>query len=874
MEEYIQKNQQARLWWHSLTGTEVSRILNVNSETGLSSEEAALRQKSFGENKLANEPPLSRFTIFLEQFKSPLMYILVIAGIVTLFLKELGDSIVIFAAVLLNAIVGFFQENKALKTLSALKKIVNHKAEVLRGDNLKIINSEQVVPGDVVILNPGDRVPADGRLISTQDLEINEMALTGEWLAAKKNASPLPEETPLPDRDNMAYMGTVVENGKGCFVVTEIGINTEIGKLAMMVKQAKEEKTPYQKRLLRFSKAIGIIVGCISLAIFVLGIINNKPFVEMLTISVAVAVAAIPEGLPVAVTVILALGMDKILKKKGLVRKLSSAETLGSTSIIVTDKTGTLTQGSMKVEQVISDDIINTLKICAFTSEAFVESPKDPSKELVLRGRPTDKALLEAALKAGINPSDFANKKIAELPFDNSRKFIASLYKQGDSYFLYVCGAPENVIDVCGLTQKQKESLKDELEGLTSKGLRVVASASKEVSLKVNRDEHIDIKKMLKGLVFAGFITLRDPIREDVKQAMKICRNAGMRPIIATGDHKLTAIAVAEELGFKIKKENILQGNELENLSDKEFEAILPTIKIYARVEPKHKLRIIQAWQDSGEVVAMTGDGVNDAPALKKADIGVALGSGTEVARQTSDLILLNDSFSIIVSAIEQGRAILDNIRKVITYLFTGVFTEIILIGGTMALAWLTHQPWILPIAAVQILWVNLIEDGPISVSLAFEEKEKDLMKQPPINKKTALLTKEMKIIIFIVGLVTDLILLALFLWLWHKTHDIRYVQTMIFAGLSIDSLFYVFSCKSLRKNIWNISLLSNKFLLAALSFSLFMLFIAIYAPPLQGLLKTMPLSLSDWVIIFGLGIIGVVLIEAVKYYFIINNKE
>jgi len=589
--------------------------------------------------------------------------------------------------------------------------------------------------------------------------------------------------------------------------------------------------------------------------------LTGGKFIEMFTVAVAVAVAAIPEGLPVAMTVILALGMERILKKKGLVRKLASAETLGSTSIIATDKTATLTEGKMKVSGVIGNKSL-TLKAATYTSEAFVENSDAPVAEWSYRGRPTDRALLEAGIESGFDKNkEFEKNRIAELLFNPVDKYAAALYQERGKKTLYACGAPERILDICDLDKRKRRELEWKLEDLTQKGLRVVACASKEVQTGKS------IKRLTNNLKFLGFITLKDPIRKEVKAAMKICRQAGMRPIIVTGDHRLTAKAVAQELGFKIRKENIMEGIELDKLSDEEFAKRVKNIQIYARVEPRHKMRIIGAWQQRGEVVAMTGDGINDAPALKKADVGVALGSGTEVAKETSDLILLNDSFSIIVAAIEEGRAIIDNIRKVITYLLSDSFTELILIGVSI----IAGAP--LPVSAVQILWVNLIEDGLPSIALAFEPKEKDLMKQKPQGHDIPLLNREMKVIIFIIGLITDFILLGLFFWLWRMGHDIMYIRTMIFAGLTIDSLFYVFSCKSLRRNLWHINPFSNKFLVIAWLVGVLMLVLAVYFTPFQILLRTVSLGLNDWLIIFALGAIKLTLIEATKWYFIVRKE-
>jgi len=856
----------ADIFWHNLPKEEVVKILGSNIEKGLTEKEVKIRKREFGENKLLGEKPLPKLKIFLEQFRSPLIYILLIAGIITLILKEYTDAIVIFGAVLLNTVVGFVQENKASQTLRTLKKAIRHTAEVLREGNLKIIDSRELVPGDIIILNSGNKVPADGRVVESHDLKINEMALTGEWLLAKKKSEVIAKETPLADRDNMVYMGTIVEEGKGKVVITEIGVDTEIGKVSQMVRETKEEKTPYQKKLAKFSKVIVLIIAFICFGIFIEGISTGGEFVEMFTTVVAVAVSAIPEGLPVAMTVILALGMQRILRKKGLVRKLISAETLGSTSIIATDKTCTLTEGKMKVDKVIGVKKL-TLKAAVLNSEAFIENPQELKERWIFRGKPTDRALLEAGIKAGVSPKkELEKKKIMELPFNPLNKFAAVLYKENGEKILYTCGAPEKILERSFLSDKKKRELEKQLEKLAKQGLRVVASAYKKI-----QNPKLEIKNLeeeINNLTFVGFITLKDPIRPEVKEAIKICRQAGMKPIIVTGDHKLTAKAVAKELGFDVKKENILEGKDLDKISEREFEKILTKIQIYARVEPKHKMRIIEAWQKRGEIVAMTGDGINDAPALKTADVGVALGSGTEVAKETADLILLNDSFSVIVAAVEEGRAIIDNIRKVITYLLSDSFTEIILIGMSLFLG------WPLPVLAAQILWVNLIEDGPLGLCLAFEPKEKDIMKRKPQSHNVSLLTNEMKFLIFIIGLVTDFLLLGLLFWLMkYSNYEIHHIRSIIFAGLTIDSMFYVFSCKSLRRNLWQINLLSNKFLIFAWLFSVLFLLAGLYLPPLQNLLRTEPLNFFDWQLILGLGFLNLILIEFTKRCFIALQK-
>lgn len=878
--------------WHRISHQEAVARLRSDSKEGLSDQEAAARQREAGKNELPEEKPLPRVKIFLEQFASPLIYILIFAGGVTLFLREYADAIVIFAAVFLNAIVGYVQESKSSKALRELRKVLSVKAVVVRSGREREIPADELVPGDIVLLRPGDKIPADGRLIENHGLRINESALTGEWLPALKTAAVLSRDTPLADRDNLVYMGTVAEDGRGKAVITGTGDKTEIGKINCLVRETKEDKTPYQKKLAHFSKIVGIIIGAICIGIFAEGMLTGGEFVEMFTTAVAIAVASIPEGLPVAMTVILALGMQRIFKKGGLVRKLAAAETLGSTSIIATDKTGTLTKGRMNVAGIFTFSLPEekVLKTAILCSEAFVENFWDPPEKWKVRGMPTERALILEGAKFGLvkNELETAEPKIGEISFSSASKYSASLRRPpaavsrresssgaGGKNIIYAKGAPEVILEKSKylefngrrteMDKQKRELLHKKCEELTSKGYRVLAAAYREVrAAEATAD---DFKKSVADLVFIGLIFLEDPVREEAKEAIQTCYRAGMRPIIITGDHGLTAKAIAKKLGIDVGNENIMEGKDLEKMSEAQFAKKIGDIQIYARVEPKHKLRIIEAWQKRGEVVAMTGDGINDAPALKQANIGVALGSGTEVAKEVADIVLLTDDFSVIVAAVEEGRAILDNIRKIVTYLLSDSFTEIVLIGSSVLLG----LP--LPVTAVQILWINLIEDGLPNVALAFEPKEKDLMSQKPQGLDIPLLTREMKVIIFIVGLLTDLLLLGLFLWLVGKNYDIKYIQTMIFAGLAIDSIFYVFCCKSLRKNLWQIDIFNNKLLIVAWFVGLAGLLSAIYIPALNQLLGTVPLPASSWLVIVGLAIANVGLIEAAKYYFIVNHK-
>lgn len=897
--------------WHNLSSEGVAEILKTDINEGLSDKEVKIRQEKSGLNKFPEEKPLSRLMIFLRQIKNPLIYILIIAGTVSLLLKDYTVTIIIFSTVLLNFVIGFFQENKTSRILAELKKIVKVKAHVLRGGNEKEIDQEALVPGDVILLHPGDKVPADGRLFESHNLKINEASLTGEWISAEKKINILPTETPLGDRDNMVYTGTVIEEGRGRAVVTETGLQTEIGMVIEMVRKTREEKTPYQKKVARFSIVLGLIIAILCILIFLFGVITGKGYLEMLLTATAVAVAAIPEGLPAAVTVTFAFGLQAILRRKGLVREIVAAETLGSTSVIATDKTGTLTEAKMQVAGIytgVGELLSNgqkytkeidkngksshllALKIATFCSEAFIENPDESLEKWVIRGRPTDKALLLAGIQAGLNKKELIKKepKIADLAFDPVYKYSASLNKisekdpekslsatNGARNIFYILGAPEIIlkmskfIELDGrqkiLSEEEFEELNKKYQGLARRGERVLATAYKIIGN--NKIKEDNLKGLCKDLIFVGFISLRDPLRRDAKTAIKMCQKAGMRVIIVTGDHKLTAKAIAEELGLPAKEENIVEGNDLDKMNDKELRENVRKIEIYARVEPRHKMKIIQAWQDEGEIVAMTGDGVNDAPALKKANIGVALGSGTEVAKESSDLILLTDNFSIIITAVEEGRRIMDNVRKIITYLLSGGFTEIMLIGFSV----ICRLP--LPVLPGQILWKNLIESTPQAMALTFESAEKDIMNRSPEDPRLPLLNKKMNVLIFIIGIFTNIILFGLFLWFLYTGYSLELIRSIIFVGLAIDSFFIVFSCRNLRKNIWQYNPFSNKYINLSILAGFLLLGVALYIPLFQKLLKTVPLGFFEWIILLVFGLLNFALVEITKWYFIKRER-
>jgi len=873
-----------------------------SSLKGLSKEEAQKRLEKNGLNELQKEKPLGSFKILLSQLKSPLIYILFIAGIVSFFLGEKVDTYVIFGAVIINTIIGFIQENKANKALSKLKKMVQHYSLLIRDGRGIQDFSKNIVLGDIVILESGNRVPADIRIIESKDLKINESNLTGESVPSSKTSKTIKKGSSLADRNNMAYASTVIVSGSGKGVVVATGVNTEIGKISSLVNSTKEEKTPLQKRLNSLSKTLGLVVVFASIFIIALGFVQGRDLFSMFIVAIALAVSIIPEGLIVAVTVILVLGMQQILKKKALVRKLVATETLGSTSVICTDKTGTLTQGKMQVSNIIigeyehnlnkekdykiDDKIINdinfSLRISVLCNNAIVENPKEALEDLKLLGLPTEKALLFAAVQAGLNKKHLEAdyKRIAELPFSSETKFMATLHESKKGYRLYEKGAPEVLLNKSGffhdkgkvkkISNKDKKELIKTYEKYTSQGLRLIAVAYKKVSKnEVKEDiDKIDLKKHDNDLVFLGFIALKDPLRPEVKKTISVCKQAGIRPIVITGDHSLTAKTIAKEIGFKLKAGSIMTGEELDNTSDEKLKLAVRKVDIFARVSPHHKLRIVKALQLQGEVVAMTGDGINDSPALKAADIGVCLGSGTDIAKETSDIVLLDNNFKVIVSAVNQGRVIFNNIRKVITYLLADSFSELILIIGSIVLS----MP--LAILPAQILWINIVNDGFPSFSLAFEKGEDGLMKKKPLSKKEPLMNAEMKIIIFLVGMLRSLFYFAVFLYFMSLNLDIAYIRTFVFIAVGVGSLFSVFSLRSFSKPIWSLNPFTNRYLNFATLISVSLLILAVYFSPLQKILQTTPLSLNDWMLILVISVAYIILIELTKFYFIAKRKK
>lgn len=891
--------------WHNFSVEKTLKQLKVN-QSGLDYKEIEQRREKYGMNKL---PEVKKFTwleIFFRQFKNPLIYILIIAAIISLLLREYVDMFVILAALLISVVFSFFQEYKADKSLYNLKKQVKQKAKVIRFGVKKVINVENIVYGDLIALTAGDKVPADARIIESKNLQCVEALLTGESVPSEKNSSVLEKGRALADRDNMVYMGTTVSRGSALAAVVAIGEKTELGKIAMILKNTQESDTPLQQQIKVFSKKIGIITGILVLSVFILGLLLGNDFFEMLLTSVALFVAAIPEGVPASVTIILAIGMQRIFKEKGLIRQLSATETLGSTSVICTDKTGTLTLGILNLDKVlifsreqikkqvkIKERIAKigknnflkqhflTLRTALLASEVSIENPKQKLEKWKIIGDPIDKALLLSSMQLGLDKRKVEKEmtKLDELQFDEVRKYSASLNVLNEERNLVSYkGAPEIILDMCSfikveigkerLSQENRELINKELEKLTESGLRVLAVAYKKYKKTDKKYRQKPIEKINKDLTFLGFVAFKDPLRKEARNYIKAARKAGIKTVIVTGDHRLTAVAIAKEIGLKTAPRNILEGHEMDKLSDNKLERVIPRVNVFARVEPKHKIRIIKAFQNLGEVVAMTGDGVNDAPAIKAADIGIAQGTGSDVTKEAADMVLLDSSFLTIKTAIEKGRVIFENIRKVTTYLMADSFSEILLIAGALLLG----MP--IPILPAQILWINLVENGLPGIALAFEPGEKEVMKDKPRKLSEPILNFEMKLIILFIGIIHEFILLGLFYYFWKVSGNIEYIRTIIFVVFGLDSLLYVFSIKSFRFTIVQEHIFNNKLLIFSSFIGLLLMLLAVYVPFLQDILRTQYLSFNDWILPIQLTIINLIMLELIKYFFIVKQRN
>ncbi len=879
--------------WHSLSLAEINRELKTDFIRGLEEKEVEKRLKRFGRNVFEREERFHYLKLFWKQIKSPLVFVLIAAGAIAFFLREYTNAIVIFIAVFINTGIGIFQEGKASQALEKLKSLQKKFAVVARDGRQKVIESSELVPGDIVILQMGDAVPADCRLFEEKGLETNEASLTGEWVAVAKDAKKkIPDTVRVTERENMVWMGTLVTEGWARAVVTGIGFKTEIGKIAETIGGKDKVITPLQKGVKQLARFLTIIIASAAVFIFALGILRGESFADMLLISVAIAVAVIPEGLPVAITVVLALGTERILLKGGLVKNLNAAETLGSVNIILTDKTGTLTKAEMVVSKIMTlltedprfrgkehQDRLQVLEMAMLASEAFIENPEDELKEWVVRGSPMHKAILLASIEAGVKPQEILKKypRVDFIPFDSERRFSASMHKSKNSAGpgktrVYILGAPELVLNSCDkiykegkevkLTKEETDFMERCYEKETSHGARMIAIAYKDGEWEAF-PHHGQTDGIFEEMIFGGFIGFHDPLREDALEAMAKAREALVRTVMLTGDHLITAKKVGKEAGILKDNGLALNGEEIEKLKEGDLKKIIEKVDVFARVLPHQKMDIVKAWRAKGAVVAMTGDGVNDAPALKHADIGIALGSATEVAKEASDMILLDNSFGAIVAAIEEGRRILDNFRKIIAYLLSTAFSEIIIVVAAIA----AGMP--LPFLPAQILWTNIIEEGFMNFAFAFEPKEKDLMNRGPRTQSAKdILTADLRKLILLIAAATGFFLLGLFFTLFHFGYPIEKIRTIMFAGISIDSVFFTFSLKNLKKPVWKINIFSNKYLIFSLLLSILLLGGALFIPLLQKLLSLVPLSGWELLLILGIGIFNLLTIETAKFFF------
>ncbi|CAN5233940.1 cation-transporting P-type ATPase [soil metagenome] len=890
MQEIPQKH------WHTLDQKEVIKSLETDSETGLTTDEAKNRLNKIGKNLFTQKKEKSAIVEFLLQFHQPLIYILIVAAGLTLYLQEYIDSIVIFSVVLINAIVGYVQESKAKEAINALAKELQTESQVVREGTKVKINAEELVPGDVVLLKSGDRVPADLRLLNVKDLKVDESTLTGESLAVEKDTKVVEADTVLGDRVNMAYATTTVTFGTGKGVVTATGDISEVGKISESISSAVDIKTPLTKKIDHFSKILVFVILGLAAVSLTIGVYQGREFTDIFMASVALAVGAIPEGLPAAITIMLSLGVSKMAKRKAIIRKLVAVETLGSTTVICSDKTGTLTENQMTVKKIYAGGEIYEVSGQGYETngEILKEDKKvnlDENKELweclvngmlcndsnikekegikVVNGDPTEGALIISAQKAGFEreklEKDF--KRIDEIPFESEYQFMATLHQKDGKKIVYVKGSIEAIIERSNRDLNDegksngfnKEEVVKVADQFSADGLRVIAFAKMEFTK--DKISHDDVKS---DLSFIGLQGMIDPPREEVKTAVAICQKAGIQVKMITGDHALTASTIASEIGLKGSEENgrlkAITGKELANISDEELEEFAENTAVFARVSPDQKLRLVKALQSRGQVVAMTGDGVNDAPALKQADIGIAMGiTGTDVAKDASDMVLTDDNFDSIESAVEEGRNVFDNLTKFIVWTLPTNFGEGLVILVAIILG------TVLVISPVQILWINMTTALLLGLMLAFEPQEKDTMERPPRDPDEPIINKSLIMRTLLVGFVLLVVAYGLFTYeneiLGATLEEGRSVTTSVFIVLQS---FYLLNCRSLIRPFFPTGTFSNVWIFIGIGIMLLLQIGFVYLPFMNTLFGTAPIGLMSWVriVIAGLALYSIVEFE------------
>lgn len=879
--------------WHHIEGPEVTQLLGAKVDKGLDQFEAEQRLKHFGENSITGKRAKTGLERFLLQFHQPLVYILIAAGLVTAYLGEWVDSLVILAVVLVNAVVGYIQEAKAVKALDSLSSSLSTEATVIRAGKTLKISTPQLVPGDIVLLRSGDKVPADVRILSLKELRVDESTLTGESLPVDKRVDCLPSDVVLAERNNMAYAGTLVSFGQGKGIVVATGNKTEIGRISGLIDSADDLDTPLTQKITRFSHMLLVAILILASASFVLGLLRNEPIDEIFMAAVALAVGAIPEGLPAAVTIILALGVSRMAARKAIVRKLPAVETLGGTTVICSDKTGTLTENQMTVQAISSGGTEYSVTGTGYSPEGDVQSadgrkPENRALEETIRtgllcndagitqkegrfgveGDPTEGALIVSAQKYGmqIEKEHEAFKRIDELPFESEWQYMATLHENKDSRVVYLKGAVEKVLECCMDSMLASgETAALDVDGITrvqhemaSKGMRVLAFARKDLP----PGGELVRSDACMGMTFVGLQGMIDPPREEARAAIAACQDAGVKVKMITGDHALTAEAIGLSLGLRggdcsIGQDcPVMTGGEIAELSDSELIEKAPDIPVFARVSPEQKLRLVMALQKNGEVCAMTGDGVNDAPALKQADIGVAMGiTGTEVAKEAADMVLTDDNFATIEAAVEEGRGVFANLVKFIAWTLPTnageglVILAAILFGAT------------LPIVPVQILWINMTTAACLGMMLAFEPKEPGIMDRPPRDPARPILDKT---ILKRVGIVSALLLVCAFgLFKWEIVNgaSVEKARTMAVNVFVVIEAFYLFNARSFSRSPFKLGFMSNTWVIGGFFSMMLLQLLFTYAPVMNKLFASAPIGLLDWlkIITCGLLVYGIV---------------
>lgn len=867
--------------WYSKSIEQVAKELETDIEKGLSTEQITMRLEKYGQNKLKEKPPKTNLQRFIDQMKDVMIIILLIAAAISLGLSiyhslngqeaDWVEPIVIVLIVLLNGVLGVIQESKAEAALEALKKMSAPLARVLRGGNVDSVASSELVPGDIVLLEAGDFVPADCRLIQSASLKTDEAALTGESLPVEKDAmASIQDDAPLGDRLNMVYSGCAVSYGRGSAVVVETAMKTEMGKIATMLEGEGEGQTPLQAKLAQLGKYLGFLALGICAIIFAIGVIEKLPIMEMFMTAIALAVAAIPEGLPAIVTIVLAIGVQRMVAKNAIIRRLPAVETLGSTSVICSDKTGTLTQNRMTLvkayadgeivalEGALPDNIQNLIKLGTLCTDGTVEMVDDKEKHI---GDPTETAIVAAALKNGMTKNELAAQypRVGEIPFDSERKLMTTINVMDGKNVVIVKGAPDILFERC-IAGDISAAVKAN-EEMGRDALRVLAVGIKEIGMVPSEFKPEELEQ---GLTLVGLVGMIDPPRPEVMDSINECNGAGIRTIMITGDHVVTASAIAKQLGILKDDSGAITGAELAAMSDEQLSANIREYRVYARVTPSDKIRIVKAWQKEDEIVAMTGDGVNDAPALKAADIGCAMGiTGTDVAKGAADMTLTDDNFATIVTAVKEGRGIYDNIRKAVHFLLSCNLGEI----ATIFIAMLLWKES--PLLPIQLLFVNLVTDSLPALALGVEPVEHDVMTRKPRAKNESIFAHGVGLMAILQGAMIGLITLAAY-YIGSRTGienaGIPLGESMAFAVLAISQLVHALNIRS-SHSIFKIGLLSNKYMVGAFLISLSIMLMVLTVPFLQAIFEVIPMNSLEWAIIAGLSIVPLIVMEFVKLF-------